>query len=237
MSTLQPLPENWNRAIAVVAHPDDLEYGAASAVARWTTQGKDIRYVLATRGEAGIDAIPPAEAGPLRTAEQLASAAEVGVTEVEFLDHRDGFVERGEALRRDMVEVIRRHRPDVIIASNYRERWGDTGPWNHRDHRELGLILPDVARDAANRWLFPELGEPWSGVRWIAYAGSTAPTHATDVSASIEAGVASLRRHQVYIDGLGDPSFDPESFLRGHAEQVGPSIGADLAVSFELVPA
>ena len=66
---LQALPEDWDSAIAVVAHPDDLEYGAAAAIARWTEQGKDIRYVLATRGEAGIDSIPPAEAGPLRTRE------------------------------------------------------------------------------------------------------------------------------------------------------------------------
>ena len=59
MTTLEPLPEDWSRAIAVVAHPDDLEYGAAAAVARWTGQGKDVRYVLATRGEAGIDSMAP----------------------------------------------------------------------------------------------------------------------------------------------------------------------------------
>ena len=58
-STLETLPEDWDRAIAVVAHPDDLEYGAAAAIARWTGQGKDIRYVLATRGEAGIDSMSP----------------------------------------------------------------------------------------------------------------------------------------------------------------------------------
>ena len=72
--TLDALPEDWNRALAIVAHPDDLEYGAASAIARWTAQGKDITYVLATRGEAGIDSMPPDEAGPLRTREQEASA-------------------------------------------------------------------------------------------------------------------------------------------------------------------
>jgi len=51
---MEPMPEDWNRAVAVVAHPDDLEYGAASAVARWTAQGKHVSYLLATRGEAGI---------------------------------------------------------------------------------------------------------------------------------------------------------------------------------------
>ena len=235
--TLDVLPEDWERAIAVVAHPDDLEYGAAAAVARWTRQNKDVRYVLATRGEAGIDSIPPEKAAPLRTKEQEASAATVGVSVVEFLDHPDGLVMNSLDLRRDLAAAIRRHRPDVIIASNYRLRWGPTGPWNHVDHRELGAALPDAVRDAANRWLFTDAGEPWAGVRWIAYGSSTAPTHAVDVTDSFDAGVASLQCHRTYIEALGDPDFDPDSFLRANAEAAGVSLGVELAVTFELVPA
>ena len=235
--TLPPLPEDWDRAIAVVAHPDDLEYGAASAIARWTSQGKDIRYVLATRGEAGIDSMAPDVAGPLRTEEQIASAAAVGVSTVEFLDHPDGLVVNNLELRRDLAAAIRRHQPDVIISANYRERWSETGPWNHVDHRELGRALPDAARDAANRWLFTDVGEPWSGVRWIAYNASTQPTHAVDVTDHLDAGIASLRCHQTYIDALGDDDFDVDDFLRGAATANGPRLGVELAVAFELVPA
>ncbi len=234
---LPPLPEDWHRAIAVVAHPDDLEYGAASAIARWTDQGKDIRYVLATRGEAGIDSLPPAEAGPLRTEEQVASAAVVGVTTVEFLDHPDGLVVNGVDLRRDLAAAIRRHQPEVIIASNYRLRWGPGGPWIHVDHRELGQALPDAVRDAANRWLFTEAGEPWSGVRWIAFGSSTEPTHATDVTDHLAAGVASLECHRTYLDALDDPDFDPERFLSDAAASAGPRLGVDRAMTWELVPA
>ena len=72
---MQPMPEDWNRAVAVVAHPDDLEYGAASAVARWTGQGKEVAYLLATRGEAGIAGLPPDKTGPLRMDEERRSAA------------------------------------------------------------------------------------------------------------------------------------------------------------------
>src|SRR6185295_14325453 len=89
---LAALPEDWNRALAVVAHPDDMEYGAASAVARWTDQGKEIAYLLVTRGEAGIVSIPPAEAGPAREQEQRRSCAVVGVHAVEFLGRPDGLV-------------------------------------------------------------------------------------------------------------------------------------------------
>ena len=85
----------------MVADPDDLEYGVASAVARWTAQGKDVMYVLATSGEAGIDGMPPDEAGPLREEEERRSADVVGVSHVEFLGHPDGVVEYGVALRRD----------------------------------------------------------------------------------------------------------------------------------------
>ena len=58
---LLPISEDWDKALAIVAHPDDLEYGAASAIARWTSQGKDIQYLLVTEGEAGIDSMDPKE--------------------------------------------------------------------------------------------------------------------------------------------------------------------------------
>ena len=76
--SLEPVPEDWDRCLAVVAHPDDLEYGAAAALARWTAQGKSAIEVLATRGEAGITTMEPAETARVRTAEQEASAAIVG---------------------------------------------------------------------------------------------------------------------------------------------------------------
>jgi LmbE family N-acetylglucosaminyl deacetylase len=69
LTALPPLDDGWQRAMCVVAHPDDLEYGVASAVARWTSEGREVVYVLATSGEAGIDALPPDEVGPLREQE------------------------------------------------------------------------------------------------------------------------------------------------------------------------
>jgi len=235
-TTLEPLDEDWQTALAMVAHPDDLEYGAASAVARWSEHGKDVRYVLATRGEAGIDGIEPGVCAPLRSEEQVASAAAVGVGVVEFLDLADGLLVEGLELRRALAAAIRRHRPEVIVSINYRERWGPTGPFNHADHRALGLSLIDATRDAANRWLFTDAGEPWGGVRFLAFSGSTEPTHGVDVGDHLDAGVASLRCHRTYIDGLGE-DFDPDAFLRSNAEAAGPALGVELAAAFEVVPA
>ncbi len=229
------VPEDWTRGLAVVARPDDMEYGAASAVARWSEQGKDIRYLLVTEGEAGISSMPPAEVGPLRRAEQVASCASVGVSVVEFLDHRDGLVVEGIDLRRDLAAAIRRHRPEVLLSINHRDSWG--GPsWNHPDHRAVGRALIDAARDAGNPWLFSDLpDEPWSGTRFVAFSGSPQATHAVDITDHLAAGVDSLRCHEVYLRNLDGDMADPDAFLRTAAEQTGPRLGVDLATAFELV--
>src|ERR1700724_2859672 len=119
-----PMPEDWDRAVAVVAHPDDLEYGVASAIARWTGQGKQVSYLLATKGEAGIAGMPPDQVGPLRMEEERRSAAVVGVSQVIFLDHRDGLVEYGIPLRRDLAAVFRQVDPQVVITTSFDLTWG-----------------------------------------------------------------------------------------------------------------
>jgi len=234
---LAPVPEDWSRALAVVAHPDDLEYGAAAAIARWTDQGKWVGYVLATSGEAGIDAIAPDEAARLRQDEERRSAAVVGVDTVEFLAHPDGLVEPSIALRRDLASAIRRHRPEVLVFIHYGERW--PGGLNHADHRAVGIALLDAARDAANRWVFTGAGgDPWSGVRFALFGGSPDADHYVDVTGTIDRGVASLREHAVYLDNLADGTVgkDPEPFLRGMAEAAGAECGVAAATTFRLEP-
>ncbi|GAA2665119.1 PIG-L deacetylase family protein [Streptomyces vastus] len=236
---LKPMPDDWQRALAVVAHPDDLEYGCSAAIAAWTDAGREVAYVLATRGEAGIDTLDPAECGRLREREQRASAAVVGVSEVEFLDHRDGVVEYGIALRRDIAAAIRKYRPELVITLNHRDTWGGVG-WNTPDHVAVGRATLDAAADAGNRWIFPELAdqglEPWNGVRWVAVAGSARPTHAVDATPGLERAVRSLLEHRTYIEVLTEE--DPETYVRGFligfAESMGERFGGKPAVAFEL---
>ncbi|MBT2414087.1 PIG-L family deacetylase [Streptomyces sp. ISL-12] len=239
-SPLEPMPDDWRRALAVVAHPDDLEYGCSAAIAVWTDAGREVAYVLATRGEAGIDTLPPAECAPLREREQRASAAVVGVTEVEFLDHPDGVVEYGTALRRDIAAAIRRHRPELVITLTHREEvWGGTY-WNTPDHVAVGRAALDAVADAGNRWIFPELTDqglqPWNGVRWVAVAGSDTPTHAVDATDGLERAVRSLLEHRTYIEALTDQ--DPEEYVRGivlpYARATGERFGGRPAVAFQV---
>ncbi|MEU5085500.1 PIG-L deacetylase family protein [Streptomyces sp. NPDC021356] len=238
-SPLKPMPGDWQRALAVVAHPDDLEYGCAAAIAAWTDGGREVAYVLATRGEAGIGTLEPDRCGRLREREQRASAAVVGVTTVEFLGHRDGVIEYGPALRRDIAAAIRRHRPELVITLNHRDTWGGVA-WNTPDHVAVGRATLDAAGDAGNRWIFPELTEqglePWDGVRWVAVAGSSTPTHAVPAAPGLGRAVRSLLQHRAYIEALTDE--DPEqyarAFLTANAGAAAGRFGGEPAVAFEL---
>src|SRR4029077_5215953 len=95
---LTPLTEDWTRALAIVAHPDDMEFGSAAAVARWTGQGKEVVYCMVTSGEAGIDGMHPDECRTVREAEEIESARIVGVSAVEFLHQPDGLLAYGAQL-------------------------------------------------------------------------------------------------------------------------------------------
>ena len=116
---LEPLREDWERMLCVVAHPDDMEFGAAAAVARWTGQGKWVGYCMVTSGEAGIDGMEPDECRRVREAEEVESARIVGVDNVDFLGQPDGVLEYGVPLRRG----------DLRLRT--------PAPARHRRHRQL----------------------------------------------------------------------------------------------------
>ena len=147
------LDEDWERALCVVAHPDDMEFGAAAAVARWTGQGKRVVYCMVTSGEAGIDGMVPTSAA-VREAEQVESARIVGVDTVDFLGLPDGVIEYGVPLRREsLAGVIRRYQPEIVLTNNFRDL--GRGHLNQADHIATGKATLDAVRDAGNRWVFP----------------------------------------------------------------------------------
>ena len=238
MSDIAPyesLREDWQRALAVVAHPDDLEFGAAGAVARWTAQGKEIVYCLVTSGEAGIDGMSPDETKVVREAEQRASAGVVGVSAVEFLGLPDGILEYGVPLRREITKVVRRHRPDIVITNNFRDTWDGADALNQADHMATGRATLDAVRDAGNRWIFPEQGlEPWGKVQQLWAAGSPEGRHAVDITGTFDRGLESLQAHEAYLRGLGEGAFDPEEFLEGIGRAAGTRLGTRYAAPFEV---
>lgn len=237
--TILPVPENWQRALAIVAHPDDLEYGGVSAIARWTSQGKEVIYLMVSRGEAGIDSMDPSVVGPLRSQEEVNAAAIVGVQLVEFLDYPDGIIEHGLPLRRDLSRAIRRHQPEVLVTIDYGLTFS-SGHLNMSDHRAVGLAVLDAARDAGNRWIFPEVLveglEPWNGVRFVAVLGTGAgATHGVDVSDYWELGLRSLQQHRTYLENLETSAEETYGFLTAHARLAGQALGCEYGALADLV--
>lgn len=239
LPALVPLDtDDVERVLCVVAHPDDMEYGAAAAVAKWTSQGKTVTYLLATSGEAGINGLSPDACRPLREDEERAGAREVGVHDVVFLEHQDGAVEYGLPLRREIAAEIRRRRPQLVLGINHHERFAG-GLTNQADHRAVGLATIDAAKDAGNRWIFPDLVDeqglpPWGGVRQVALAASPLSTHYVDVSGFLPQAIASLQAHRAYLEGLGDAAPEPAEFLTWMAAGVGEPLGLEAATSFEV---
>jgi LmbE family N-acetylglucosaminyl deacetylase len=199
------LPEDaFARVLCVVAHPDDVEYGASSAVAAWTAAGVDVAYLLLTRGEAGMDSSPPELTAPLRVQEQIAGSLEVGVSHVDFLEYPDGVLQYSLQMRRDIARAIRTYRPEAVLVGSWDVEF--VVGLNQADHRVAGLAAIDAIRDAGNRWVFPELLgeglEPWS-VRWLLVVGDPKPTHGVDVTGeAMERGIASLEAHREYLAGI-----------------------------------
>jgi LmbE family N-acetylglucosaminyl deacetylase len=223
--------DTFRRVLCVVAHPDDMEYGASAAVAAWTAAGVEVHYLLLTRGEAGIDTMPPAQTAEVRSEEQIAACKAVGVEDVEFLDHPDGVLEHGLGLRRDIARTIRRVRPDAVVTAAWDLEV--MGGLNQADHRAAGLATLDAVRDAGNRWVFPELVdeglEPHSA-RWLLVIGHDRPTHGVAVTgAPLEAGIRSLEAHGAYLAALPwHPP--PREVVEWIAEAGGPALGTEHAV-------
>lgn len=183
-----PFPTNWHRALVLVPHPDDPEYGMAAAVNRWTREGKEVIYTLATSGEAGIEGMPPEETGPIREEEQRRSAAKVGVDVVEFLGFPDGKLDNNEPLRAAISEAIDRHEPDIIISVYTGPRYSPEIP-NQSDHILFGQAVGQVVAERGG-WLF-----------------ETGPNgeHSVELeNEDVEAAVASLAEHEEYLSVL-DP--------------------------------
>lgn len=201
MSAPQPFPDDWGRALVLVAHPDDPEYGMAAAVAKWTAAGREVRYALACRGEAGIAGMAPQHAGPLRETEQRRAAAMVGVDDLQFWDFPDSAIRDTPQLRARIGATIVDTAPQLVLCGYGGAEFGPGQP-NQRDHIEFAAAVTAAydALDDPPRWLFQQSPEP---------------THIEVVDDHIEVAVAALAAHERYLEVL-----DPQTPVEEQARQV-----------------
>jgi LmbE family N-acetylglucosaminyl deacetylase len=190
------------RALVVVAHPDDVDFWAGGTVACWTSAGIRVAYCVLTDGDSGgFDPDVPRSTIPgMRRAEQEAAAAVLGVADVRFLGYPDGRLEPNYALRRDITRVIRQERPERVLT------WTPEWSWrrfhrNHPDHRAVGeAVLSAVFPDARNPFAHPEFLsddrlEPWE-VDEVWLMGSPSPNQYVDITHMFERKLAALRAHK-----------------------------------------
>jgi LmbE family N-acetylglucosaminyl deacetylase len=192
--------EHVERALCVLAHPDDVDFGSAGTVATWTAAGTEVTYCIVTDGDAGgFDDTPRDQMGPLRQAEQRAAAAAVGVSDVRFLGYPDGRLELTLDLRRDISRVIREVRPQRVLTSSPERFWERVGA-SHPDHMTVGeSTLRAVYPDARNPFAFPELLEDDGLEAWtvseVWLTASPRTDHAVDVTDVVDRKWAALGSH------------------------------------------
>ena len=233
--------EYWRPASALVvaAHPDDIEIGCAGTVARWVAEGARVTYAVVTNGAAGSrdPSMTRAALAELREAEQRASAKVVGVEEVEFLGYEDGLLEPTLGLREQLVRLIRRVRPEVVVTSDPNTRYVGDFYINHPDHRAVGeATLAAVIPGSDTRLAYPELlDEGLEPVEldavWI-MSGLDANL-VVDIGGHLETKLASLQRH---VTQVGDPpSAEDVAFVTGMAEQAAASRAFRFGEAFRVI--
>jgi LmbE family N-acetylglucosaminyl deacetylase len=242
--TAPPTPapaEHVERALCVLAHPDDVDFGSAATVATWTAAGTEVVYCIVTDGDAGgYDETPREQMGPLRQAEQRAAAKEVGVSDVRFLGYPDERLELTLGLRRDISRVIRQVRPQRVLTSSP-ERWYERIGASHPDHMTVGeSTLRAVYPDARNPFAFPELLadeglEAWT-VSEVWLGASPLSNHAVDVTDVIDRKWAALGSHASQLGHW--PEGQMEEFVGGWMQATAQRFGMPegrLAEAFQVV--
>ena len=224
------------RLLAVFAHPDDVDFGAAGSIARWVKEGWDVRYVCVTRGQKGAwDAhMDVDEYGALREAEQRAAAATVGVTDVTFLEWMDSEVFDSLELRRALSREFRRHQPHRLLTMIPDPLPTDRFV-NHPDHRVVGQATLDITMTGGTTAsIFPELLDeglpPWRECEQTWLMGPAIKATPVDVTDTLEQKMAALHCHKSQI---GDRDID--TFVRQRLRDAGRAFGLDYAETFRVI--
>ena len=225
------------RAMVIVAHPDDIEFGCAGTVARWVQAGAEVCYVLCTSGDVGIakPELTRAQVTEIREAEQLAAADVVGVKEVVFLREPDGTLVNTIDLRRRLVREIRRFRPEVVVCLDPTLFFVSSNTYiNHPDHRAAATAAVDAVFPAAGQpHVFEELaaeGLTAHKVRKLYIDGFGNGDTFVNITDTIDLKLAALRKH---ASQMGE--WDPEPMLREWSRDAAKGKEMQYAESFRVI--
>jgi len=227
------------RALVVGAHPDDIEFGCAGTVATWVDEGWDVRFLIVTSGQKGVQDVhsDPEAFGLVREAESREAAKVVGVTDVTFLRYMDSEVAAADwsTLRRDLAREFRRHRPHRMVVGNPELLPTDRFV-NHPDHRAVSVAMLDVTMTGGTTAaIFPELEldeglPPWRELEETWLTGPGGGPRVVDVTTTFERKVAALRAH---VSQVGE--WDVGRFMAERLAETGRASGYAYAESFRVI--
>lgn len=228
MTLLADVPD---RVLAVYAHPDDPEVSCGGTLAHWAAHGAQVRLVVVNAGDKGAHdpATDPDELTRRRAGEVEAAAAVLGLSGIDLLGVPDGEAANDLALRRRLVELVRTHRPDVVVGPDPTAVFFGDSYVNHRDHREVGWALVDAVAPAAGSPLyFPGAGAAHQ-VGALLLSGTFEADVWVDVSDAVEAKIRAVACHESRM--AGDPDLVAE-LLRQRTAETGAQAGVAHAESF-----
>jgi LmbE family N-acetylglucosaminyl deacetylase len=226
--------ENKADYMIISAHPDDAEFGVAGSVARWTTDGKQVVYVVCTSGDKGSSDpdMDPRRLSTIREDEQRQAAALLGVREVEFLRYPDQELEDTPGFRKHLVRMIRIYRPEVIVTSDPYRKY----IW-HRDHRIAGQVALDAVYPyARDRLAYPDLindGIMPHKVKEIWFWGTEDINRREDISKTLNAKLAALFCHKSQMDSMGIQN--AEMWVKKKCKEMAAGTGFTYAEGFHRV--
>ena len=231
-SKLPPLGADGPMTLmAIMAHPDDIDFGSSGSIAKWCAEGWTVYYVLATSGDKGTHdpSMTPQELAATREEEQREAARVLGVKEVFFLGYPDGFLEPTHELREQLVRLYRTYKPDVVLTWD-----GFRSSFNHNDHRNIGIAVRDALFPATrDRLYFPQHAD--AGLdEWrcneILLVGSPDPNYFVDVSGYIEQKADAILAHASQVQ-----SHDRDELLEQMRQRGKRPGGRGLVESFKRV--
>ena len=183
-----------------MAHPDDCDFGAGGTIAQWTAKGIEVSYCIITNGDQGGEesGIPLEEMAQVRQKEQRDAGAALGVTDITYLNYRDGWLMPSIELRKEIVKAIRIAKPDRMLVQSPERNWERIFA-SHPDHLAAGeTAIQAVYPDARNPYAFTDLKEsgfePWR-VREVWMTGSPTPNHFVDITETFDKKMAALHSH------------------------------------------
>lgn len=231
------------RAMVIVAHPDDIEFGSVGTIARWVQEGAEVCYVLCTSGDVGIanTDFTREQVREMREPEQRRAAEIAGVHEVIFLREPDGELENTMALRKRLVREIRRFKPDTVMTLDPTVVFVNDGWINHPDHRAAGGAAIDAVFPACGQpHVFQELEEEGltaHKVKRVYLSGWKEPNTFVNITSTMDLKIEALMAHVSQMDEMmgQNPDMEIEKMIRNWAAERGKGKEMDYAESFRVI--